>query len=221
MAKARSPNRDKAFKLWQESGGKVSNREIAAKLGEDEKKIAVWKQRDKWNVVQQSDKSVVQQKKQCCTTKKKPGGQPGNGNAKGHGAPFGNKNAVGNNGGAPPGNQNAATHGYYSKYIPIEDLEMLESAPGAGSLEIILKVAHYRLANLLKAQKERMMLGIGFGNLGAENYKLQDDFYEPLIQKQLQRITDIEYKISKIRRLSTDEKDENVNITIKRKERTT
>lgn len=118
MAKARSPNRDKAFELWKERGGEITNREIAATLGEDEKKIAVWKQRDKWSVVQQSE-NVVQHEKDCCTTekqkKKRPGGQPGNKNAKGHGAPLGNKNAIGNNGGAPFGNKNALITGKYER----------------------------------------------------------------------------------------------------------
>lgn len=87
MPRERSPNRDKAFELFKERGGNITNREIASILGEDEKVIAVWKSRDKWNVVQRS--------KESCTTKKK-GGQPGNKNAMGHGGigPPGNKNAV-------------------------------------------------------------------------------------------------------------------------------
>ncbi|GIQ67446.1 terminase [Xylanibacillus composti] len=87
MARARDPNRDKAKEIWLQHGGQITNRRIAELLGVDEKKVAVWKQRDKWNVVQQSDSNVVQQKKK--------------------GAPKGNKNAVGNKGGAPKGNQNA------------------------------------------------------------------------------------------------------------------
>ena len=65
MARPRSPNRDKAREIWEQSGGALTNREIAAQLGEDEKKVAVWKQRDGWvksNVVQHS-KYVVQQTK--------------------------------------------------------------------------------------------------------------------------------------------------------------
>lgn len=87
MPRGRSPNRDKAHEIYQQHGGKITNREIAAMLEEDEKVIAVWKSRDKWNVVQQSKKR--------CTTKAK-GGQPGNRNAVGHGGtgPPGNKNAV-------------------------------------------------------------------------------------------------------------------------------
>ncbi|GIO00568.1 phage terminase small subunit-related protein [Brevibacillus laterosporus] len=78
MAKARSPNRDKALELWLESGGNISNRELADQLGEKEKTISNWKSRDKWNVVLQSG--------QCSTTMKSES------NA---GAPEGNKNAVG------------------------------------------------------------------------------------------------------------------------------
>lgn len=88
MPRGRSPNRDKAFEIYKQHGGKITNREIAARLDEDEKVIAVWKSRDKWNVVQQK-------KKERCTTKSR-GGQPGNKNAVGHGGtgPPGNKNAV-------------------------------------------------------------------------------------------------------------------------------
>lgn len=86
MARARDPNRDQAKQIWLDHGGNITNRQIAEQLGIDEKKVAVWKQRDKWNVVQQSSETVVQQKR---------------------GAPKGNKNAVGNRGGAPPGSKNA------------------------------------------------------------------------------------------------------------------
>ncbi len=88
LPRARNPNRDKAFEIYRQHNGKITNREIAAQLGEDEKVVAVWKGRDNW-------KNVVQQKKKSCTTKSK-GGQPGNKNAVGHGGtgPPGNKNAV-------------------------------------------------------------------------------------------------------------------------------
>lgn len=65
MARIRDPNRDKAHEIYKQHKGDITNRAIAELLGIDEKKVAVWKQRDKWNVVQQTDnnkKSVVQQK---------------------------------------------------------------------------------------------------------------------------------------------------------------
>ena len=93
MARVRSPNRDKAYEIYKEHDGNITNREIASILNEDEKVIAVWKSRDKWNVVQQS--------KERCTTKRR-GGKPGN------------KNAVGNKGGAAPKeNKNAVKTGEF------------------------------------------------------------------------------------------------------------
>lgn len=51
------------------------------------------------------------------SVKRKPGGQPGNKNALGNhgGAPYGNTNAVGH--GAPRGNKNAIKHGLYETII--------------------------------------------------------------------------------------------------------
>lgn len=92
MARPRNPNQDRAYEIYKEHDGNITNREIATILGEDEKVVAVWKSRGKWNVVQQSKKS--------CTTKAK-GGQPGN------------KNAVGHGGTGPPGNKNAVTTGEF------------------------------------------------------------------------------------------------------------
>lgn len=96
MPRGRSPNRDKAFEIYRQHGGNITNREIAALLGEDEKVVAVWKSRDKWNVVQQTSER--------CTTKAK-GGQPGN------------KNAVGHGGTGPPGNKNAVTTGEFETLL--------------------------------------------------------------------------------------------------------
>jgi phage terminase small subunit len=67
MTRARDPNRDKAHEIWIHHNGQITNREIAKILDVDEKKIAVWKQRDKWNVVQQKGNNVVQQKKKITT----------------------------------------------------------------------------------------------------------------------------------------------------------
>lgn len=63
MPRHRNPNRAKAFEIYKGHGGNITNREIAKLLGENEKAVAVWKSRDKWNVVQQSDES--------CTTNEK------------------------------------------------------------------------------------------------------------------------------------------------------
>ncbi|MGG1673531.1 phage terminase small subunit-related protein [Paenibacillus sp. NRS-1783] len=136
MARARDPNRDRAFELWQEHDGNITNRQIAELLGVDEKKISVWKQRDKWNVVQQSQNDVVQQTDSNVVqqNKRSRGAQPGNKNAVGNssGAPPGNKRAVGNKGGpgGPVGNKKAVTTGEYETIwldtLDTEEQELLE-----------------------------------------------------------------------------------------------
>jgi uncharacterized protein YjcR len=70
-------------------------------LGESEKVVAVWKQRDGWA-------NVVQQTNERRTTNTAP-------KTRKAGAPRGNKNAVGNRGGpgGPPGNKKAVVTGEY------------------------------------------------------------------------------------------------------------
>ncbi|OME58214.1 hypothetical protein BSK59_08500 [Paenibacillus odorifer] len=72
MPRARDPNRDRALEIWREHGGEITNRQIAEKLEIDEKKVAVWKQRDKWSVVQQLSNNVVQQPKKSVVQQKNP-----------------------------------------------------------------------------------------------------------------------------------------------------
>lgn len=114
MARVRSPNRDKAFEIYQEHNGNIANREIARILNEDEKVIAVWKSRDKWN----GNIKVVQQSSESCTTKEKrnKGGQPGN------------KNATG-----PPGNKHAVTTGEFETIffdtLEEDELELVDNTP--------------------------------------------------------------------------------------------
>ncbi|UTI41107.1 terminase small subunit [Niallia sp. RD1] len=62
MARERDPNRDKAYQLWKKHNGEITNREIANKLDINEKKVAVWKSRDKWDSTTTSD-NVVQRNK--------------------------------------------------------------------------------------------------------------------------------------------------------------
>lgn len=129
MPRKRSPNRDKAYEIYKEHGGKITNREIANLLGEDEKVIAVWKSRDKWNDVQQSKKS--------CTTNKK-GGQPGNKNAAGHGA--------------PEQNSNAEKHGLFRKYLPEETFSIIQEMP-VGPLDVLWDQIQIAYAAIIRAQQ--------------------------------------------------------------------
>ncbi len=139
MARQRSPNRDKAFEIYKERGGNITNRAIAEMIGEDEKVVAVWKSRDKWNVVQQSEER--------CTTKAQ----------KAHGAPKGNKNAVGNAGGAAPeGNLNAVKHGayqnIYAEFLPDDERELYEQMPAGTDLDAEIKLLRLKIARLSNRQ---------------------------------------------------------------------
>jgi uncharacterized protein YjcR len=115
MGRARSPDRDKAFQLWQDSGGKKLLKDIAGELNLTDSKIRKWKTVDKWDEKikerSHSNKGALQLGKGSAPLKQ--GAQPGNQNAKGHGARPGNKNAIGNQGGAPPRNTNAVATGEY------------------------------------------------------------------------------------------------------------
>ncbi|WP_353853109.1 phage terminase small subunit [Dehalobacter restrictus] len=136
MAKEKNPLRDKAFEIFRESNGSITNREIANILEIPERTVSVWKLRDKWN--DQIDCSTSKNKN-CSTTKRKHGGQPKNKNAKGHGAPVKNKNAE--------------THGFFSKYLPDETLEIMQVIQEKHPLDILWENITIQYAAIVRAQK--------------------------------------------------------------------
>ena len=102
MPRARSPNRDKAFQLWIESQGRKSLQDIAAELGVKPEQVRSWKHADQWDA---QTKKVTLPNGKGHVVKRKQGGQRGN------------RNAVGNNGGAPVGNKNNFRHGAYERVM--------------------------------------------------------------------------------------------------------
>ncbi|MED1407753.1 phage terminase small subunit-related protein, partial [Bacillus mycoides] len=151
MARQRSPDRNKAYEIFKEHNGNITNRKIAELLSTSEKTVSEktvggWKSKDGWidklnGVLHKNERSTP--KKDTEYSKKKPGAPKGNKNAINNrgGAKKGNKNAVGNSGGsAPLRNGNAVSHGLYRKYLPQEiyDLkEELKEAVNNESLTII------------------------------------------------------------------------------------
>lgn len=91
MSRGRSPDRDRAFKVWCDSDRKMKPSEIASQMGLSASIIRKWKSLDRWE--------------------EQPDPLPRN-----RGAPAGNKNAVGNRGGpgAPKRNQYAFKTGEYA-----------------------------------------------------------------------------------------------------------
>ncbi len=49
MPRARSPKRDKAYKIWLASGKKKQLKDIASELGISENQVRKWKNQDNWN----------------------------------------------------------------------------------------------------------------------------------------------------------------------------
>lgn len=144
MARVRSPNRDKAYEIYKSHGGNITNREIANILEEDEKVIAVWKQRDKWN----NKMNVVQQSNQSCTTLEKD-------NNKGkRGAPKGNQNAVGNSGGsAPIGNDNALVHGLFAKFLPKRTIEIAQIVQDRSPIDMLWDMITIKYGSIIASQE--------------------------------------------------------------------
>lgn len=136
MAKEKNPLRGKAFEIFRESNGDITNREIANILEIPERTVSVWKLRDKWK--DQIDCSTSKNRN-CSTTKRKHGGQPKNKNAKGHGAPVKNKNAE--------------THGFFSKYLPDETLEIMQVIQEKHPLDILWENITIQYAAIVRAQK--------------------------------------------------------------------
>ncbi|MCY8932516.1 phage terminase small subunit [Bacillus atrophaeus] len=108
-------------------------KDLAEKYGVSVNTIKSWKQRHGWERKKgaPSEKSVH--------TKK--GGQPGN------------KNALGNNGGAPQRNQNAVTHGFFSKYLPEETLSIMEEIQERSPADMIWDQIQIQYAAILRAQR--------------------------------------------------------------------
>lgn len=167
MARQRSPDRNKAYEIFKEHHGDITNRKIAELLSTSqktvsEKTVGGWKSKDEWidklnGVLHKNERSTP--KKDMEYSKKKPGAPKGNKNAVNNrgGAKKGNKNAVGNSGGAAPlRNGNAATHGLYRKYLPQElyDLKAeLEEAINNNPLSILWESIMLQHAQIIHAQR--------------------------------------------------------------------
>ncbi len=107
MARERNPERDKARQIWLDSGGTLTARQVAeASRRKKPEQVRKWKSLDSWAAELEAQKPP-----------RKRGGQPGNKNAAGAGAPHGNRNAE--------------THGAYSTVrladLPDEQREYIES----------------------------------------------------------------------------------------------
>ncbi|MEG1331179.1 MAG: phage terminase small subunit [Eubacterium sp.] len=125
MTLPRAPNeRVETAKALFEQGLKMVD--IANTLGIPEGTIRSWKNRYKWNATLQKNK---------CNVAKQKGGQPGN------------KNATG-----PPKNKNAEKHGLFTKYLPQETLDIVNSM-SLNPLDILWDQIQIAYAAIIRAQQ--------------------------------------------------------------------
>lgn len=105
--------------------------EISETLGVSEGTVRSWKHRYGWD-------NATLQKKNCNVAKSK-GGQPGNKNAVGHGAPERNKNAE--------------KYGFFSKYLPEETREIFYAIEQADPLDLLWHNIQIAYATIIRAQR--------------------------------------------------------------------
>ncbi|WP_165571513.1 phage terminase small subunit [Cytobacillus praedii] len=131
MSRPISPNRLKALKIWLKSGREKKPKEIAEELGISSSQVRKWKSVDKWDEIPDTPSK--------------------------RGAPYRNKNAVGNKGGgAPEGNQNAVKHGLFRKWLPDDEetKEIYDAArEGMSMLDILYEEILIGFTNFIRAQK--------------------------------------------------------------------
>ena len=133
MPRQRSPNRRKAFELYKKHKGQITNREIASRLKEDEKVIAVWKSRDKWNVVQQSESCTTNERKK--DNKQKRSGNPSPAHK------------------FPEHNSHNLMHGLRSKYLHQEQIEIIEAMNGMDIVEQLWMQIEIKFSAIIRMQK--------------------------------------------------------------------
>ncbi|MBX7001904.1 hypothetical protein EX219_09935 [Bacillus aerophilus] len=109
-------------------------KDLAEKYGVSINTIKSWKKRHGW------ERKKGAPKRKSVHTKK--GGQPGN------------VNALGNSGGAAPiRNQNAKTHGFYSKHMPEETLEIMQDIQEFSPVDLLWEQIQIQFTAIVRAQK--------------------------------------------------------------------
>lgn len=134
MPRSRSPNRDKAFKIFKVHDGNITNRAIAEELGVPEKTISAWKTRDKWNAVLQKDDCSTANDKSVDSSSKKRG----------------NPNPVHK---FSHHNNPSLLHGLRSKYLHQEQVEIMEAMDGLSVADQIWLQVEIKFSALMRMQK--------------------------------------------------------------------
>ena len=132
MPKQRSPDSYKAEEMYKQGMKLV---EIASQLNVSEGTVRSWKNRYNFD----GKSTATLQKNNRNVAKKKRGGQPGNKNAVGHGA--------------PRGNQNATKHGLFSRYLPEDTRELFFSLDSEDPLDLLWDQIKLAYSAIMRAQQ--------------------------------------------------------------------
>lgn len=131
MPKQRSPDSYKAEEMYKQGMKLV---EIASQLNVSEGTVRSWKNRYNFD----GKSTATLQKNNRNVAKKKRGGQPGNRNSVGHGA--------------PKGNQNATKHGLFSRYLPADTREIFFSLDSEDPLDLLWDQIKLAYTAIMRAQ---------------------------------------------------------------------
>jgi uncharacterized protein YjcR len=126
-----SPNRLKALKIWLKSGREKKPKEIAEEIGVNPSLVRKWKSIDRWDEIPDTPPK--------------------------RGAPYRNKNAIGNKGGpgGPIGNDKAVKHGLFRKWLPNDEetLEIYDATREMPMLDLLYEEIRIAFTNIIRAQK--------------------------------------------------------------------
>ncbi len=131
----RAPNYELAENDYMDG---MKYKDIADKYSVTINTVKSWKTRYEW--CKDKKKSVHTNSEKVCTQKA--------------GAPIGNKNAIGNIGGAAPlENKNAEKHGFFSKWLPEETMEIMQHIQTANPLDLLWDNIILQYTAIIRAQK--------------------------------------------------------------------
>lgn len=155
MSRARSPNRDKAFEIYKQHNGEILLKDIATQLGVKDTQIRKWKSQDKWEenlkgTLPKNKRNVTNEIDTKKTTKASKQANCDDLNKLNKESSKANSTLLG---GAPIGNKNAETHGFFSKYLPKDTLEIIEEIKEKNPLDILLEQITIQYAAIIRAQK--------------------------------------------------------------------
>lgn len=184
----RSIERDKAFDIYKEHNGKITNRKIAEILSTSEKIVSEktvggWKTKDRWaqqlnGVLHENERSTPVEKAGYSEKKSKSGAPKGNQNAVGNpgnkNPKYGNKNAVGH--GAPLQNDNAVTHGFFRKHFPEEVANLAAEIMEKNPIDMLWENITIQYTAIIRAQ--RLMFVVDQEDMTKELKKTKESYSE-------------------------------------------